>query len=81
MVDQWNILRLDFPKGMRENAILWLVGNYVEIIEKEAVMNENSIAPVSLKGLLKQRKQQSQYSAMPDLGPIAGLDWDLQGIG
>ena len=81
MVDEWSILRLDFPKSLRENAILWLIGNFIEIVEHEAVLRENKISCASLKGLLKQKKKEAQFSAMPELGIICGIDWDQQGVG
>ena len=79
--DETSLLRLDFPKGLRENSILWLVGSYVELVEKEVVSKEKKLELSYVKGYLKQKKQVSHLHAVPDLGIIPGIDWDPQGIG
>ena len=75
------ILHLDFPVSLRENALLWLLGSYIEIVETEVVLKDHVLDHHSIAGLLKQKKQIARHLAMPDLGMIPGLDWDLQGIG
>ena len=76
-----SVLCLDFEKGMRENAALWAIGTYVDIVEQEVVIKENKLSLASITGIFKQRKQRSRYKAMPDLGLIQGIDFDQQGIG
>ena len=76
-----SILCLDFEKGLRENAALWLIGTYASIVEQEVVIRENCLTLASIIGIFKQRKQRARYQAMPDLGPIEGIDWEPQGIG
>ena len=81
MDDEWSILRLDFSKGFRENAILWMIGNYIKIVEREVVIKSNKITVNSIKGMMKQRKENSLYQALPYLSPINGIDHEPQGIG
>ena len=76
-----SMIRLDFVKGLRENAILWLIGSYVEIVESEVVIKENKLSPLSLEGLLKQRKLLAATQAIPELGLVPGIDWNSEGIG
>ena len=75
------ILSLSFTGGVRDNAIMWLLGVYVDLVEKQVVIREQKLNVQSLKGVLRQRKQMCKYRAMPDLGIIPELDWDPQGIG
>ena len=79
--DNISILRLDFFKGLRENAILWLLGCYVEIVESEVVSKDKKLDLPTVIGHLKQKKQITRISALPDLGVIPCLDWDSSGIG
>ena len=79
--DDWSILRLNFSKGLRENAILWLVGNFIEIVEREVVCKNTKLSVRSIRGILQQKKSESRYQALPELGPISGLDYEPQGIG
>ena len=77
----YQILRLDFFKGLRENAIMWLIGTYVELVENDVVLRENKLNLISVKGFFKQRKQSAGHSTFLDLGIIPGIDWDSDGIG
>ena len=81
LFNDYQILRLDFFKGLRESAILWLIGTYVELIENEVVLRENKLDIDSVKGFFKQRKASSRHLAIPDLGRIPGIDWDDVGVG
>ena len=76
-----SVLCLNFEKGLRETAVLWVIGTYVDIVEREVVLKEHSLSTASVIGIFKQRKQRARYQAMPDLGIIPGIDFDQQGIG
>ena len=76
-----DILSLNFPKGLRENAILWMIGIYVELVDSEVVLKENSLTVASMTGYFKQQKLATRYKAIPDLGVIVGIDTDAKGIG
>ena len=81
LMDDISILRLEFPQTMRDNALIWLIGIYVELVEVEVVGKGHNLDHASLKGHFRQRKQQSYQQAIPDIGPIPGIDWVPQGIG
>ena len=76
-----DFLSLKFEKGFRENAVVWLLGSFDEIVESEVVVKGVSLSVRSLTGLLKQRKQDARHKAMPELGLIGGIDFDIQGVG
>ena len=80
-VEESSLLRLNYPKGLRENAVLWLIGNYVELVEKEVICKDKKLDLHSVQGYLKQKKYVAYQHAIPDLGIIPGIDWDPQGIG
>ena len=81
LFDDLAILRLDFFRGLKENAIIWLLGNYIELVESEVIVKENKLQPLSMKGFLKQKKLSAQNQHLPDLGLIPGLDWESEGVG
>ena len=66
---------------LREKAILWLLGIYVEIFEREVVLGGHKIDAGTMKGIFFQRKLQSCYQALPELGNLPGIDFDIDGIG
>ena len=73
-VEDSDILRLNFEGSLRENAILWLVGSFVEIVESEGVVRGNYISANSIRGILKQKKSIASLLSLPELGPIIELD-------
>ena len=81
LVSDSELLSLNFEKGMRENAVVWIIGSYIEIVENEVVTKENFLSIPSITGQLKQKKQSARYQALPELGIIAGVDFDQQGVG
>ena len=76
-----DILSLNFEKGLWENALLWMIGVFVEVVESEVVLKRNKLNTATILGIFKQRKQNARYQALPELGIIPGLDTDSQGIG
>ena len=76
-----DLLFLNYPKGLRENAILWLIGVYIETVEKEVVLRRFKLDIKLFKGILKQKKHSVRTQAIPELGIISGIDFEAQGIG
>ena len=66
---------------LRENAILWLLGIYVEIFEREVVLGGHKIDVGTMKGIFFQKKLQSCHQALPELGILLGIDFDTDGVG
>ena len=76
-----DILSLNFERGLRENALLWMIGVYVEVVEAEVVLKRNKLDAATVLGIFKAKKQSARYQALPELGIIPVLDIDSQGIG
>ena len=68
-----DILHLNFPKHLNENAILWLLGQYVDFIEEEAFIKSKRVSIHQFIGYLSAKKIDSIYHAMPFIGLIPGL--------
>ena len=79
--DDYEILSLNFGRGLRDSAIIWLVGIFVETVERNVVLREQQLELQHFLGELKQRKQRAIHMAMPDLGIIPGIDFDPVGVG
>ena len=77
-----DFLSLNFEKGLRENAVLWLLGLYVEVVEKEVVLKGSKLSISFMKGHFKQKKLMTKYLVLPEIGIIPGIDTvDAVGIG
>ena len=81
LIDDISVLRLAFPASLRDNAIVWVIGAFIELVETEVFVRENKINLNSLVGYFRQRKLRSYEQSIPDLGVIPGIDWNPQGIG
>ena len=68
-----SIINLHFPKLMSENASIWLVGKYVELVEKEAISNGKIITRENLNGWLSAQLLSSKHQSMLNLGFIPGI--------
>ena len=76
-----SLLRLNFLKGLRENAILWILGIYIELVECEVILKQRKLDLSYVKGYIKQKKQTSHLDGIPELGLIPYIDWDVVGVG
>ena len=79
--DDISLLSLEFERGLRENAILWMLGTYLEIVETEVISCGNKITASTISGIFKQRKLTTRNMALPEIGIILGVDVDAEGIG
>ena len=68
-----DILNLNFSVTQRDNAILWLIGHYLEFIEEHSVIENNRVFSLQIMGLLSGKLMECKYKAMPDIGIIPGL--------
>ena len=72
--DKHSLIDLSFPRGLRDNAVLWLLGVFVDLVERDTVIKGNILSAEIASGWVKQRKEQTRYSAFPEIGHITGLD-------
>ena len=68
-----SILHLYFPKSIRENACIWLIGNYLDLVEKEVLLFGKILTREKLNGWLAAKYSEGKFQAMPDLGFILGI--------
>ena len=68
------LLSLNFPAYPDETRILWLLGSYLEIAEKEVVLGMAKLTRQKLTGILAYMKIEARHVRMPELGFIPGLD-------
>ena len=68
-----SILNLYFPKLTRENASIWLVGKFVEIVEKEVYINGKVLSGDNLMGWLMAQLSCCRFQSMPSLRSIPGI--------
>ena len=69
-----NLLHLVFSERDREEAVIWLLGCYLQYVEEEVVRQGRVVEASGLVGYLQYQKMRSQYIAMPFLGYIPGVD-------
>ena len=79
--DDLSLLHLKFSASIHDNAIIWLLGNFILLVEKETVSKNNRLSLPFVMGYLKQLKISHSVQALPDIGFIPGIDWDNKGIG
>ena len=74
-----NLLHLCFPSMQRETTVVWLVGQYLEYVEKESILGNKRLLHAHISGWLSAKILESRNVGMADLGHIPGLD--TTGIG
>ena len=42
-LDDMSVLQLRFPASIHDNAIVWLLGNYIDLVEKEVVCKHHKL--------------------------------------
>ena len=68
------LLGLSFPFLLDETKVLWLLGSYLEVVEKDVVLGVTKLSRQKIKGALAYKKMEARYMRMPELGYIPGLD-------
>ena len=79
--DDLCLLQLKFSSSIHDNAITWLLGNFISLVEKEVVSKNNNLSLPFVIGAFRQLKISHSIQALPDIGFIPGIDWDTEGIG
>ena len=70
----YSILHLCFDSLRRDDAVIWLLGNYLEFVEKETYIENRRITSQQIKGFLSAKVSEAKFRAMRDIGFIPGLD-------
>ena len=69
----YNILNLIYPQSSRENALVWLLGQYLEFVEIEVMIKNRRISRNHIRGWLQAKYAESQHASIPFIGSIYGL--------
>ena len=69
-----DILCLNFPHKARDNAILWLIGHYLEFVEDETIIKNSKVTGDQVMGYLMSKYIADRFKAMPCIGQISSLD-------
>ena len=67
-----SIVNLYFPKSLRDNAILWIIGEYLDYIEN-SILEIKTVKAAETIAHLRSKLILSKNKAIPDLGVIHGL--------
>ena len=51
-LEDFHLIQLKFDASIHDNAIIWLLGNYVLLVEKEVVSKNNKLSLPFVKGFL-----------------------------
>ena len=68
-----SLLNLYYEVSIMDNAVLWLIGEYISYVESEVLLLDRKISRDSLQSHLKNRFLICRQQAMPDFGFIPGL--------
>ena len=69
----YNLIHLNFPSLLRDNAIVWMIGHYVQFVEEEVVLKGRKVTGRQILGWLGAKAFECRYRAMPELGIIPGI--------
>ena len=69
----YNLIHFNFPQYLRDNAVVWVIGNYIQFVEEEVVRKNRRVLGSQLMGWLKAKALECRYRAMPDIGVIPGI--------
>ena len=73
-VDDGDLIRFNLPKCDRETELVWLLGNYVDMIWRNLYMKgKSSLKLDEFFGFLKFKYKEDQQGARPFLHHIPGL--------
>ena len=75
----YSLLHLNYDASRRENAIVWMIGEYVCQVESESVLKNTKLSRLKTINHFISKKLECKELALPDLGFIPGLS--ATGIG
>ena len=68
-----NLLYFNFPLIPRDNAVVWVLGHYVQFIEEEVVSRNKKATSSQFIGWLGSKALECRYRVMPCIGIIPGI--------
>ena len=67
------ILRLQYPKGLREGAVTWLLTEYLAMVDREVVMKGRKVSVAELVGVLRYAMASLRPGMRLEVGTIPRL--------
>ena len=64
------VLRFQYPKGLRETAVTWLLVNYIAIVNQEVVVKGRKIHLAEMVGMMRYARMRLKLEAVQDVGLI-----------
>ena len=68
------ILRFQYPKGLREGAVTWLLARYISIVDREVMVKGRKLSVAELVGTLRFARSRLRHGAVEEIGVIPGLE-------
>ena len=68
-----SLLHLYYSEPLHGDSVLWLLGEYVDLVESHVSMSNQKLSRSSFLSHIRTRWLQSQHVAMPPIGFIPGL--------
>ena len=62
-----DILMLMFPKNTKEAEVMFVLGNYVELVDRETIGKEKELLVCNLLGYLRAKSEQVKARAVPEI--------------
>ena len=67
------LLNLYYAEPLRGNTILWLIGEYISLVDTIVIIQNQTLRNIHLVSHLRNRWLECRHIAMPDIGFITGL--------
>ena len=75
LLDNTDLLYLRFPRGLKEEDILWILGVYLAYVEDKIILRGMATSVDDFVGHARYMRSEANYLAMPSIGIIPGLNY------
>ena len=70
LISNTDILMLMFPKNTKEAEVMFVLGNYVELVDRETIGKEKELLVCNLLGYLSAKSEQVKARAVPEINLV-----------
>ncbi|MCP3680891.1 MAG: hypothetical protein GY782_11815, partial [Gammaproteobacteria bacterium] len=75
LIDDTDLLYLRFPRGLKEEDTLWMLGVYLAYVEDKIILRGMAASVNDFVGHARYMRSEANYSAMHSIGIIPGLNY------
>merc|ERR1712082_394074 len=75
LIDDADLLYLRFPRGLKEEDTLWMLGVYLAYVEDKIILRGMAASVNDFVGHARYMRSEANYLAMPSIGIIPGLNY------